>query len=139
MRSLAAKHTQVVKQPCSCIPRRVLTVYATPRFNLAAKGSHTGSAVPASQPHQQQQVQHRQRPVVRPVRESDKQAWLSLFKDYIEWYKASVPDEVIELTWQRMLAGGEGSHQGLVAEDGNGQVCDKGAWASQKAFCGQPL
>lgn len=93
----------------------------------AAKGSNTGSAVPGtSQPHQQQQQRqdsrHRQQPLVRPINMFDKPAWMSLFKDYIEWYKASVPEDVVELTWQRMLAGGEGSHQALVAEDSNGQV-----------------
>lgn len=65
-------------------------------------------------------------PLVRPLQHSDKQAWWDLFQDYITWYKASVPDDVIELTWQRLMAGGEGNHQGLVAEDSStGQVCKR--------------
>lgn len=61
-------------------------------------------------------------PAVRRIMPSDKQAWLSLFKNYIAWYKASVPDDIIELTWQRIMAGGEGNHQGFVAEDETGQA-----------------
>jgi hypothetical protein len=116
------------KQSCSRIGQRGMTAKLVKRIQFAANGSNTGSALPAtSQPHHQQQHQrqdsrHRQQPLVRPVTESDKEAWMILFKDYIEWYKASVPDEVIELTWQRTLAGVEGSHQALVAEDSDGQV-----------------
>ena len=36
--------------------------------------------------------------------------------------QADVADEVIELTWQRLIQGGEGNHQGLLAEDADGLV-----------------
>lgn len=75
--------------------------------------------------------------MVRPVRESDKQAWLSLFNAYIEWYRASVPHDVIELTWQRIMAGGEGNHQALVAEDSSGQVCVEGKGGRKPACSNQ--
>lgn len=52
---------------------------------------------------------------VRPLEAKDKAAWLPLFKGYITFYKATVPDDVIETTWQRLLSGAEGFHQGLVA------------------------
>lgn len=52
---------------------------------------------------------------VRPLRAADKPRWRELFCAYIEFYKASVPDDVMETTWQRLMAGGEGYHQGLVA------------------------
>uniref|UniRef100_A0A383W009 N-acetyltransferase domain-containing protein n=1 Tax=Tetradesmus obliquus TaxID=3088 RepID=A0A383W009_TETOB len=52
---------------------------------------------------------------VRPLQASDKPRWLELFRDYIAWYKASVPEDVIELCWQRLMKGGEGNHAGLVA------------------------
>jgi GNAT superfamily N-acetyltransferase len=54
---------------------------------------------------------------VRRLEAKDKDAWLPLFKGYIEFYKASVPDEVIEITWQRLLSGTEGFHIGFVAVD----------------------
>jgi GNAT superfamily N-acetyltransferase len=52
---------------------------------------------------------------VRPLAEKDKAAWLPLFRGYIEFYKASLTDEVIETTWQRLHSGKEGFHIGLVA------------------------
>jgi len=52
---------------------------------------------------------------VRPLEAKDKAAWLPLFKGYITFYKATIADDVIETTWQRLLSGQEGFHQGLVA------------------------
>jgi GNAT superfamily N-acetyltransferase len=54
---------------------------------------------------------------VRSLQERDKQAWLGLFKGYIEFYKATVSDEVIEATWQRLMAGRPDFHIALVAVD----------------------
>jgi len=54
---------------------------------------------------------------VRKLEPTDKEAWLALFKGYIEFYKASVPDDVIEITWKRLHSGNEGMHIGLVAVD----------------------
>jgi GNAT superfamily N-acetyltransferase len=52
---------------------------------------------------------------VRRLEAKDKAAWLPLFKAYIEFYKATVPDDVIEVTWQRLLSGADGVHIGFVA------------------------
>ena len=54
---------------------------------------------------------------VRRLEEGDREAWSRLFLAYIGFYRASVPDRVIELTWQRLMQGGEGVHIGLVAVD----------------------
>ena len=54
---------------------------------------------------------------VRRLAARDKSAWHKLFKGYIEFYKASIAEEVIEETWRRLIAGGEGFHVGLVAVD----------------------
>lgn len=54
---------------------------------------------------------------VRRIEVKDKAAWLPLFKGYIEFYKSHVPDDVIEVTWQRLLSGEEGAHIGFVAVD----------------------
>ena len=54
---------------------------------------------------------------VRPLEPKDKAAWLPLFKGYIEFYKTSVADDVIDLTWQRLLSGRDGFHIGLVVVD----------------------
>jgi GNAT superfamily N-acetyltransferase len=52
---------------------------------------------------------------VRPLQARDKPVWLALFKGYIEFYKATVPEDVIETLWQRLMRGGEGIHIALVA------------------------
>jgi GNAT superfamily N-acetyltransferase len=52
---------------------------------------------------------------IRRLEAKDKLAWLPLFKAYIEFYKSSVADDVIEMTWGRLLSGAEGFHIGFVA------------------------
>lgn len=52
---------------------------------------------------------------VRRLEARDKQHWLELFKGYIEFYKASMPEEVMELTWQRLINEEPGFHICLVA------------------------
>jgi GNAT superfamily N-acetyltransferase len=53
---------------------------------------------------------------VRRLAAADKPRWLTLFKGYIQFYKATVAEEVIEQTWQRLMAGTADFHIGLVAE-----------------------
>ena len=52
---------------------------------------------------------------VRRLEAEDKPTWLSLFRGYIEFYKAALPDEVIETTWQCLMSGQPDFHIGLVA------------------------
>jgi GNAT superfamily N-acetyltransferase len=54
---------------------------------------------------------------VRRLEARDREAWERLFRAYIAFYRATVAGAVIDLTWQRLLAGGEGHHIGLVAVD----------------------
>lgn len=56
-------------------------------------------------------------PSIRPLAAKDKPAWLRLFRGYIEFYKSTIPDDVIELTWQRLLRGDADFHRCLVAVD----------------------
>jgi GNAT superfamily N-acetyltransferase len=58
---------------------------------------------------------------VRPVVSSDEGPWLSLFRDYVTFYEASVPDDVIALTWQRLLARDD-NMLALIAHDETGQA-----------------
>jgi GNAT superfamily N-acetyltransferase len=58
---------------------------------------------------------------VRPLEARDKSDWLALFRDYIAFYRATVPDDVIELTWQRLM--GEASEMlGLAAIGADGRL-----------------
>jgi GNAT superfamily N-acetyltransferase len=54
---------------------------------------------------------------VRRLAARDREVWERLFRAYIDFYRARVEEEVIELTWQRLMAGGEGEPTGLVAVD----------------------
>jgi GNAT superfamily N-acetyltransferase len=54
---------------------------------------------------------------VRRLEEKDKAAWLALFKGYIEFYKTTVADVVIEATWHRLMADRADFHIALVAVD----------------------
>ena len=55
---------------------------------------------------------------VRRLEARDKPEWLELFKGYVAFYKATVAEEVIEATWQRLLAGRADFHAAFVAVDG---------------------
>ncbi len=59
---------------------------------------------------------------VRPLAATDKARWHALFDAYIAFYEATVSDDVIETTWQRLLAGGEGNPIGVVACDEHGEL-----------------
>jgi GNAT superfamily N-acetyltransferase len=54
---------------------------------------------------------------VRRLEARDKVAWLPLFKGYLAFYNANIPEDVVELAWQRLMSGAEGFHVGLVAVD----------------------
>lgn len=57
---------------------------------------------------------------VRKVGVEDEARWLLLFRAYIAFYDADVPDNVIGLTWNRVLNELDGL-SGLVAVDGGDQ------------------
>ena len=58
---------------------------------------------------------------VRAIEARDQVRWHELFRAYIAFYEETVADDVIALTWQRLLSGTDGM-VGLVAEDDAGRV-----------------
>ena len=58
---------------------------------------------------------------VRPVVSTDEGPWLKLFRDYAIFYEASVPEDVIALTWQRLLARDD-NMLALIATDDTGRA-----------------
>lgn len=58
---------------------------------------------------------------VRPLGSEDEQRWRQLFAGYIAFYEAEVPEEIVTLTFERLLAQEDGM-AGLVAVDGAGTV-----------------
>ena len=51
---------------------------------------------------------------IRPIAVADKERWLDLYKQYIIFYKSTLPDEQYELTWQRIHS--DFNINGLIAE-----------------------
>jgi GNAT superfamily N-acetyltransferase len=60
---------------------------------------------------------HPAKVVIRPISARDETAWRSLFAAYNAFYETTLPDDLVTLTWQRLLAGADGM-VGLVAETG---------------------
>ncbi len=58
---------------------------------------------------------------IRPLEERDRPQWEALFRAYIRFYQAKVPDDVIELAWQRILKREDG-FLGFVAEEEGGRL-----------------
>ncbi len=52
---------------------------------------------------------------IRHVEPRDRQAWEPLFRGYLEFYESELTDDMIEMTWQRLLSDDQQFHIGLVA------------------------
>ena len=52
---------------------------------------------------------------VRHLEAKDRAHWEPLFRGYLEFYKSSLSDEMVETTWQRLLGDEPEFHCGLVA------------------------
>lgn len=58
---------------------------------------------------------------VRRLTAADRADWLRLFRGYIAFYEATVPEEVVEATFRRMTSGDPHAHIGLIAVDETGR------------------
>lgn len=58
---------------------------------------------------------------VRPLQASDREAWLPLWRGYLDFYEASVSDEVTDETWRRIIDPAGRIH-GLAALDEGGRL-----------------
>lgn len=58
---------------------------------------------------------------VRALRADDRERWNELWHGYLDFYRESLPAEITELTWRRLL---DPAHpfQGLAALAGDGQI-----------------
>ena len=59
---------------------------------------------------------------IRPLAAGDRAQWEPLFRGYLTFYKSSLPDEVIDESWLRLLSDDPQFHIGLVAVDSAGDV-----------------
>jgi len=54
---------------------------------------------------------------VRPLSDGDQAAWRRLWTDYLNFYKATVPEAVYATTWRRLFEPGEFEPKGFIALD----------------------
>lgn len=53
---------------------------------------------------------------IRPLRENDHAEWRRMWTRYLEFYEATVPEEVYQTYWARLLGDDPQEFDGLVAE-----------------------
>jgi len=54
--------------------------------------------------------------------ETDKEAWRSLWRNYLEYYKTELPDAVYESTWSRLFSQEKYEFNGLAARNDDGRI-----------------
>ena len=54
---------------------------------------------------------------IRPVAPTDREAWLTLWRDYLIFYETALPDSTTEMTWRRLFDDAE-PVRGFVAQHG---------------------
>ena len=69
---------------------------------------------------------------IRPLAPADRDAWLPLWRGYIEFYESEVPDEQTALTWNRLLDPQFPIH-GAVATDDDGRTIGFVHWLTHAA------
>ncbi len=58
---------------------------------------------------------------VRPLEVADRKRWNTLWQGYLTFYESSVPDEITDITWDRLLNPNEAPY-GFAALDINGRM-----------------
>jgi len=51
---------------------------------------------------------------IRPLAAKDEQAWRIMWRAYLDFYETSLPDDVYDTTWKRLMTAGE-DPKGMVA------------------------
>ncbi|WP_136635457.1 GNAT family N-acetyltransferase [Pseudooceanicola onchidii] len=59
---------------------------------------------------------------IRPITGADRAEWGRLWQGYLEFYKTTLPDEIYDLAFERMLSGADGEFNGLIALVGDRPV-----------------
>lgn len=53
---------------------------------------------------------------IRPIKEADRTAWDTLWTDYLTFYETSLPKEVYDISFARLLNPSDTEFKGLIAE-----------------------
>lgn len=56
---------------------------------------------------------------IRSLSAGDREHWERLFRAYIDFYEAQVPDDIIAATFESLLSSNPGSFVGILAVDGS--------------------
>ena len=56
---------------------------------------------------------------VRDLKADDRSRWEELFRGYIAFYKAEIPETQYDVTFKRLLSDEPGTHHGFIAADDN--------------------
>lgn len=59
--------------------------------------------------------------IIRELKEIDKERWLELWAEYLEFYEATLSEEQTEFTWKRLINNEQKMH-GFVAENETGVI-----------------
>jgi GNAT superfamily N-acetyltransferase len=59
---------------------------------------------------------------IRPLQSADEAEWRRLWKGYLDYYETTLPDEVYETTFQRLLSADHPNQNGLIALRGGQPV-----------------
>ncbi|QGX97313.1 GNAT family N-acetyltransferase [Roseovarius faecimaris] len=59
---------------------------------------------------------------IRPIRSEDEAQWRALWTAYLEFYEATVPEEVYQTTFQRLLSADHPDQNGFLAVQGDTPV-----------------
>ena len=59
---------------------------------------------------------------IRPLQQSDQPEWRRLWRGYLDYYETSLPDEVYETTFRRLLSSDHSNQNGLIALQDGGPV-----------------
>ncbi len=59
---------------------------------------------------------------IRPLQSADEAEWRRLWKGYLDYYETTLPDEVYETTFQRLLSADHPNQNGLIALQKGGPV-----------------
>lgn len=69
---------------------------------------------------------------IRALTPADREAWLPLWRGYLEFYEATLPDEQTDLTWRRLLDP-QFPMWGAVATDADGGAIGLVHWLTHPA------
>lgn len=60
--------------------------------------------------------------IIRPIEPGDRAEWGRLWQGYLEFYKTTLPDDMYDLAFSRLLSGETGEFQGFLALVGDKPV-----------------